>query len=155
VTAEPTIKRCKPVPRCPLELDEEDIERIATRVVALLSAPERNTPVANTSGSILTAEQPTPTPARLVDAATLAQALGVEREWVYAHARQLGAIRLGGPQGRLRFDLAQARDLLARPSPPARPPTTRRQRPRRIGDSAELLPIRGAKRTINELGGRS
>lgn len=42
--------------------------------------------------------------ARLVDAATLARELGVEREWVYAHAEQLGAVRLGGPNGRLRFD---------------------------------------------------
>lgn len=43
-------------------------------------------------------------PARLVDAATLARELGVERDWVYANAERLGAIRLGGPRGRLRFD---------------------------------------------------
>ena len=41
---------------------------------------------------------------RLVDAAALAEELGVERDWVYAHADQLGAVRLGGPRGRLRFD---------------------------------------------------
>ncbi len=41
---------------------------------------------------------------RLVDAATLAEELGVERDWVYAHTDQLGAVRLGGPKGRLRFD---------------------------------------------------
>jgi len=42
--------------------------------------------------------------ARLVDAATLARELGVERDWVYANSERLGAIRLGGPRGRLRFD---------------------------------------------------
>ena len=45
-------------------------------------------------------------PVRLVDAATLATILDVERDWVYAHARELQAIRLGGKRGRLRFDLA-------------------------------------------------
>ena len=49
----------------------------------------------------------TPPPVRLVDAATLARALGVERSWVYAHAKELHAIRLGGKHGRLRFDLAK------------------------------------------------
>lgn len=62
-------------------------EAIARRVVELLREEE--------------AEE---RPARLVDAATLARELGVEREWVYAHAEQLGAVRLGGPNGRLRFD---------------------------------------------------
>jgi hypothetical protein len=43
-------------------------------------------------------------PPRFVDATALARALSVEREWVYEHASELGAIRLGGPRGRLRFD---------------------------------------------------
>jgi hypothetical protein len=63
------------------------IEAIARRVVELLrthDSPER--------------------PSRLVDAATLARELGVERDWIYANAERLGAIRLGGPRGRLRFD---------------------------------------------------
>jgi hypothetical protein len=48
-------------------------------------------------------------PARMVDAATLAAELGVSRDFVYAHASELGGKRLGGgPRGRLRFDLAQA-----------------------------------------------
>jgi len=51
-------------------------------------------------------------PPRFVDAATLARLLGVEREWVYEHAEELGAVRLGGPRGRLRFDqLALAQRL--------------------------------------------
>jgi hypothetical protein len=44
-----------------------------------------------------------------VDAAELARALGVEREWVYAHSDQVGAIRLGdGPRPRLRFEVGRA-----------------------------------------------
>jgi hypothetical protein len=69
------------------DFDPELAEAIARRVVELLRGEE--------------AEE---RPARLVDAATLARELGVEREWVYAHAEQLGAVRLGGPNGRLRFD---------------------------------------------------
>ncbi len=42
---------------------------------------------------------------RLLTADELATELGVERGWVYRHAQELGAVRLGdGPQGRLRFD---------------------------------------------------
>lgn len=47
--------------------------------------------------------------AGLVDAAGLATYLGVSREWVYDHAEQLGARKLGdGPRPRLRFDIADA-----------------------------------------------
>lgn len=63
------------------------VEAIARRVVELLRA-----------------EKPQERHSRLVDAATLARELGVERDWVYANAERLGAIRLGGPRGRLRFD---------------------------------------------------
>jgi hypothetical protein len=45
---------------------------------------------------------------RRVDAATVADALGVSRDWVYAHASELGGRRIGtGARGRLRFDLDQ------------------------------------------------
>jgi len=50
----------------------------------------------------------------LVDAAGLAAVLGVSRDYVYAHAGELGAIRLGtGPRPRMRFDPARALDVLA------------------------------------------
>jgi hypothetical protein len=69
-------------------LDRDDIERLARRVAELVAA--------------------SPPPAvRYVDAAEVARVLGVERDWVYAHARELGAVRLGGGQGRLRFDLQE------------------------------------------------
>ncbi len=50
----------------------------------------------------------------LVDAATVAAELGVERPWVYQHAEELGARRLGdGPRARLRFDLETVRAAAA------------------------------------------
>jgi hypothetical protein len=78
-----------------MRLHPDDIDRIAQRVAAVL------------------AEGPAvPRPARYVDAAALARTLGVERSWVYAHADELGAVRLGGPGGRLRFDLEDVRRRL-------------------------------------------
>jgi hypothetical protein len=111
-----------------MSLDEEDIQGIAERVVELLTAREQ---LADT-GSVLARERPQPAPSGLVDAATLARALGIDRSWVYAHAARLGGIRLGGPQGRLRFDLATLGNRLA--ATPAGPPAPRpagRRRPRR------------------------
>jgi hypothetical protein len=91
--------------------DSELVEAIAVRVVELLGGP------------------PTVDPGGLVDAATLARELGVERDWVYDHAAQLGSIRLGGPRGRLRFDLASVREKLGGTDPSSwRPP---RRTPRR------------------------
>lgn len=50
----------------------------------------------------------------LVDAATLAAEWNVSRDWVYEHADELGALRLGnGPKARLRFDPIAARAALA------------------------------------------
>jgi hypothetical protein len=41
----------------------------------------------------------------LLDAAQVARRCGVTRGWVYAHARELGVLRMGvGPRPRLRFD---------------------------------------------------
>ncbi len=95
-----------------MRLDPDDIEAIAQRVAELLDhrpAPEQ--------------------PARYLSAGQLAEVLGVERDWVYAHARRLGAIRLGGPHGRLRFDLHHVERVLAADPPrdraTARPGTGR------------------------------
>jgi pantoate kinase len=49
----------------------------------------------------------------LVDARELAGELGVSLDYVYAHAAELGAMRLGlGPKARIRFDLHRARQAL-------------------------------------------
>lgn len=106
-----------------MRLEPADVEAIAQRVAELLSPPGQ--------------------PVRYVDAARLAKTLGVERDWVYAHARQLGAIRLGGPQGRLRFDLHHVQQTLADREPtsdrkaPARRHASRRRTTR---EGLELLP---------------
>jgi hypothetical protein len=53
----------------------------------------------------------TPPHGHLVDARRLAGEFGVDRSWIYAHADELGAIRLGdGSKPRLRFDLDAARE---------------------------------------------
>lgn len=114
-----------------MKLDGHDIERIAARIAEILRDE-----LLSLSGR----------PARLTDASTVARALGVERDWVYAHAQELGAVRLGGPHGRLRFDLDRIQRQLAsgdqqaadrqRPHPPLKP---------RAGSSnTELLPYVGS-----------
>jgi hypothetical protein len=100
-----------------LRLDPRDVEAIARRVAELVDA----------------ARPPAPSAVRYVDAAEVARTLGVERDWVYAHARQLGAMRLGGTQGRLRFDLREVTRALAdrQREPNAEAPAPRSPRGRR------------------------
>lgn len=90
-----------------MRLDPDDVEAIAARVAELLVPPPEATP-------------------RYVDAARLAEVLGVERQWVYEHAAQLGALRLGGARGRLRFDLVHVRRALAHDGSQAVSPAPRR-----------------------------
>jgi hypothetical protein len=80
-----------------MTLDDDDIEAVAARVVEVLRGERRARAVAD-----------------LVDAATLARILRVDRDWVYAHAHRLGALRLGdGPKAPLRFDVQRVRETLA------------------------------------------
>ena len=65
-------------------LDAASVEAVARRVVELIRS-----------------EGGSPIPHGLVDAATLAVELGVERSWVYAHRDELGAVQLGAAQGRV------------------------------------------------------
>lgn len=95
---------------------------------------------------------------QLVDATTLATRLGVSRDYVYAHAEELGGRRIGsGPRGRLRFDLHQA--LAAWTTQPDKP--TARQalpppaRPRRPSSCPSLLPVRGSTISTRQDRGRS
>ncbi len=106
-------------------LDHKDIEMIAARIVALLRE-----------------QQPDGEP-RLVDAATVARTLGVDRDWVYAHSAELGGVRLGGEHGRLRFDLDAIRGQLSTPTP-KRAPEPKRNRRRKPANKrcsgVDLLP---------------
>lgn len=73
-------------------------DRIATRLVDRLTPPASSAP-------------------RLVDAAELAEVLGVKRNTVYRLADELGAVRLGaGARARMRFDVETARAAIARSS---------------------------------------
>lgn len=101
--------------------DPDLVEAIARRVVELLG-----------DGAGLAREP------RYVDAATLARELNVERDWVYANARHLGAIRLGdGPRGRLRFDreLVAERLAEAEAGPGSKPRRVSRRAKRRTRES--------------------
>jgi hypothetical protein len=89
---------------------------------------------------------------RLVDAAVLADLLGVTRSYVYEHADELGAIPLGtGPKPRLRFNPDVALERLSACSAsrtseapePTRRSQTRSRRRAPMGTTVELLPIRG------------
>jgi hypothetical protein len=119
----------------PVTLSTETVEAIAARVVELLRREAAM-------------HRQAATPPKLT-AAELATRLGVERAWIYQHAAQLGAIRLGaGPRARLRFDAElvaerlSARDTWPQMAPGR--PSLATRRPRRIGSSSpELLPIKG------------
>jgi len=123
------------VRRAAAELTPEAIEQIAQRVAELLrhDQPEG-------------VEEPT-VPAGLFNASQLARHLGVTRAWVYEHALELGAIRLGtGPRARLRFDPERATGVLRAHAPePGRDsrPTPRSKAPRGRPRETEvpLLPI--------------
>jgi hypothetical protein len=98
----------------------------------------------------------TSAPARseLIDAAELARRFGVDRGWVYAHANELGVVRLGaGSRPRLRFEPATVIAALAsysasQESDPSTRPSQRRS-PRRppsaIASGVPLLPVREPK----------
>jgi hypothetical protein len=122
-------------------LDAASIEAVARRVVELIH-DEGGSPAAR----------------RLVDAATLAAELGVDRSWVYAHRTELGAIQLGtGSKPRLRFEPELARNVLAysaskesqEPKTSAPTPSSGRRRQRRMGSDSGLLPIRGSVSAID------
>jgi hypothetical protein len=86
-----------------------------------------------------------PTGSRFVDARCVARTYGVGRDFVYAHADELGAVRLGtGPRARLRFDLAEVdRRLRGSPQESAtRRPTATRTRPRTTS-TKHLIPYEG------------
>lgn len=117
------------MPSARIKLDPQAIEAIARRVVELLEKRGLQS-------------------RELVDAAELARQLGIERSWVYSHAIELGAVKLGhGAKPRLRFDPEVAARALRRvdDGPTADPPARsgkRASQPQGSEGRAELLPIR-------------
>jgi DNA-binding transcriptional MocR family regulator len=114
-------------------LDDDDIEAIADRVIAKLRRPTD----------------------RLVSVRDVARALGMSPGWVYRHADELGARRLGEGRNRaLRFDLEQTVQRFAAVGAAALADSTlpsaapRRGRPPKRADvgSLELIAPRGGDR---------
>jgi hypothetical protein len=105
-----------------LAMDSTSLHALAREVAKLVG---RGDPV----GGLLTARQ-------------VAARFNVDRSWVYAHAHELGVIRIGdGPRPRLRFDPAMvAQRVLARPATTAVP-----RHPRRARAGAPLLPIKPSR----------
>jgi len=115
-----------------IKLDAETVEAIARRAVELLEARGLQK-------------------RELVDAAELARRFGIERSWVYSHAIELGAVKLGsGPKPRLRFDPQTAARVLRKvgeesaADPPARSGKRAGQPSVSGGSGVRLLPIRGS-----------
>jgi hypothetical protein len=77
----------------------------------------------------------------LVDAQQLAEHLGVARSFVYSHADQLGAKRLGGKRGRLRFDASEALAAFAAASQPEQVKAKPRRR-RAPAHAGSILQVR-------------
>jgi hypothetical protein len=91
-----------------LRLDADDLDLLAERVTEKLCADGFG---------------------RYGDVRAVCSRFDVSVDYVYAHARELGAIRLGeGPKARLRFDLATVERRLRENARPARPART----PRRV-----------------------
>jgi hypothetical protein len=107
-------------------LDQPTIEAIAREVAQLLGRDDQ------------------PGAHGLLTARHVAARFNVGRSWVYAHADELGVVRLGqGSRPRLRFDPAVvAQHLLARPARAVAAPS-----PSYVRGGAPLLPIKSSRQT--------
>jgi hypothetical protein len=101
--------------------EAEIVDAIARRVVELLEGSRTRADAARPAepgGACLTVSQ-------------VAARYRVSRSWVYAHQRELGAMRLGyGPRARLRFDpkvVAEAIAAFDHSGKPVEPPATNRR----------------------------
>jgi hypothetical protein len=82
--------------------------------------------------------------APLLSTDDVAELLNVTPAYVRAHAAEMGAIRLGGSRGPLRFEEHLVRGFMEsrRLEPPPAPSATRRRPgPRRKVDDVKLLPL--------------
>jgi hypothetical protein len=118
-----------------VDLTPQAIEQIATRVATLVHRQQQRQQ----------AEQPHE-PTGMLTVTQLAQHLNLNRAWVYEHADELDAIRIGsGPKARIRFDFQTAKAALAQhrtnktPAPALAEPKRSRRRP--APADAPLLPV--------------
>lgn len=85
-------------------------------------APESIEALARRLAELLAAERRPPSRQRHLTAAEVSEWWGVDRAWVYAHADELGAKRLGaGKRPRLRFDAAEVASRIDDLAPPREP----------------------------------
>lgn len=107
-----------------IHLDGASVEAIARRVVELTSSEQGGE--------------------EWIDAAQVARRFSLSRDYVYEHADELGAVRLGdGPRARLRFDVQAVRGWLVKDAVRVRDESRRGKRPRvRCRGSVELLPVK-------------
>lgn len=111
----------------------EDINAIAEKVAEIIKPQHFD-------GKLLTTNE-------------LCQARGLSRDWVYAHANELGAIRLSsGPKAQMRFDLAKADAYLATlsllPTQEPAPQTATKRKPKRRRKTATTTPYGVPRLTI-------
>jgi hypothetical protein len=105
-----------------------------------------------------------PASGSLVDAAAVAKALGVSRDFIYDHAAELGGERIGnGRRGRLRFDLTVALTAWTarstskesrRQKTPVPTGNSGGHRRQRMGSDTGLLPIRNSAAASDDRGER-
>ena len=123
-----------------IELAPEQLAQLADMLADRLRGvlPDHATPSPNVG-----------TNGALVDAQTVADALGVDRSTVYEHAALLGGRKIGnGERGRWRFDLATALAAgIAKPTNLSAIADTSAAAPRRraTNGSAPLMAIRGER----------
>lgn len=119
-----------------VDLTPQAVEQVATRVAQLLHRQQEDRE-----------RQRVSEPTGMLTVSQLAQHLHLNRAWVYEHADELGAIRLGdGPKARLRFDLHTAKTALGRHQvgqAPA-PAGVKTRKPTRLPatDETQLLEVR-------------
>lgn len=88
-------------PTYELKLTPDEIDAIVSRVAKLLQSRTGARPAR-------------PRHPRLMTAAEVARWWGIERSWVYAHAEELGARKIGiGERPRLRFDPEEVSERIA------------------------------------------
>jgi hypothetical protein len=130
-----------PTVRDPVEYDDDALDHLADLIADRVAAR-------------LGAVRPGPgQPEALVDAGEVARLYGKTRSWVYEHAGELGAVRLGsGPRPRLGFSpervarqLHKVEDPVPTALPEPVPPRRRRQRTGRTATGAPMLHVRSLK----------